>query len=60
LIGESPHGVRLLGTLPAQLPPLAVPDFAPDTMRLLAPGGLAIALLGLVEALSIYGDVFNN
>ncbi len=47
------HGVRLLGSLPAQLPPLSAPDFSLDTLRLLAPGALAIALLGLIEALSI-------
>ncbi|MEZ4526560.1 MAG: SulP family inorganic anion transporter [Desulfobacterales bacterium] len=47
------NGVRLLGKLPAQLPPLSAPDFSPDTLRLLAPGALAIALLGLIEALSI-------
>lgn len=47
------HGVRLLGQLPRQLPPLSSPDFTFDTMRTLAPGALAIALLGLIEALSI-------
>jgi sulfate permease, SulP family len=47
------HGVRLLGSLPARLPPLSSPDFSLDTIRLLAPGALAIALLGLIEALSI-------
>jgi SulP family sulfate permease len=47
------NGVRLLGKLPASLPPLSSPDFNLDTIRLLAPGALAIALLGLLEALSI-------
>jgi len=47
------HGVRLLGKLPARLPPLSAPDFTLDTLRLLAPGALAVSLLGLIEALSI-------
>ena len=52
-LGGESNGVRLLGSLPAQLPPLSSPDFTMDTIRLLAPGALAIALLGLIEALSI-------
>jgi SulP family sulfate permease len=52
LDGEA-HGVRLLGKLAGRLPPLSLPDFTLDTIRLLAPGALAIALLGLMEALSI-------
>jgi SulP family sulfate permease len=47
------HGVRLLGQIPGRLPPLSSPDFSLDTIRMLAPGALAIALLGLIEALSI-------
>ena len=47
------HGVRLLGRLPGHLPPLSRPGFSLDTIRVLAPGALAIALLGLLEALSI-------
>lgn len=50
--GEA-HGVRLLGKLSGRLPPLSSPDFSLDTIRVLAPGALAIALLGLMEALSI-------
>ncbi|MFH1984254.1 MAG: SulP family inorganic anion transporter [Pseudomonadota bacterium] len=50
--GEA-HGVRLLGSLPGKLPPPSSPDFTMDTIRVLAPGALAIALMGLMEALSI-------
>jgi SulP family sulfate permease len=48
------HGVAVVGVIPSGLPPLSWPTletmhhFAP-----LAPGALAIALLGLVEAMSI-------
>ncbi|MBA3009142.1 MAG: SulP family inorganic anion transporter [Proteobacteria bacterium] len=47
------HGVRLLGPLPGHLPPFSRPDLAFDTIRMLGPGALAIALLGLIEASSI-------
>jgi SulP family sulfate permease len=39
--------------MPAHLPPLSLPDFSFDIIRELAPKGLAVALLGLIEALSI-------
>jgi SulP family sulfate permease len=47
------HGVRFLGELNGQLPPISAPDFTLDTLRLMAPGALAVAFLGLIEALSI-------
>ena len=53
LMGGSDHGVTLIGRMPARLPPPSLPDFSPDTIRLLAPKALAVALLGLIEALSI-------
>jgi SulP family sulfate permease len=51
------HGVRLVGSLPAHLPPLSAPDLSTAAVRNLAPGALAIALLGLVEAVSIARSV---
>ena len=51
------HGVRLLGELPGRLPPLSSPDFTLDTLRMMAPGALAVAFLGLIEALSIARSV---
>ncbi len=53
LINGSQHGVSLVGRMPARLPPLSLPDFTFETIRELAPKALAVALLGLVEALSI-------
>lgn len=47
------HGVRLVGELPAQLPPISLPDFTFATLRNLTPDALAIAMLGLIEAVSI-------
>jgi SulP family sulfate permease len=47
------HGVRLVGSLPAHLPPLSVPDLSTANIRDLAPAALAVAMLGLAEAVSI-------
>ncbi|NYS78278.1 MULTISPECIES: SulP family inorganic anion transporter [Halomonadaceae] len=47
------HGVNLVGALPGSLPPLTLPDLSPDNLRQLSSGAFAIALLGLIEALSI-------
>ena len=53
LINGSQHGISLVGQMPARLPPLSMPDFSLATIRELAPKALAVALLGLIEALSI-------
>ncbi len=53
LIGGERHGVHLVGSLPAHLPPLSSPDFSLATIRQLGPGALAVAMLGLIEAVSI-------
>ncbi len=51
--GGEDHGVRLVGSLPASLPPLSAPDITTRSLRLLSPGAMAVAMLGLVEAVSI-------
>ncbi len=56
LNGEA-HGVHLVGEIPAHLPPLSSPDFSIATIRQLAPEALAVALLGLIEAVSIARSV---
>jgi SulP family sulfate permease len=53
LVDGRQHGVLLLGSLPAHLPPLSGPDFSLATFRQLAPGALAVGMLGLIEAVSI-------
>jgi SulP family sulfate permease len=53
ILGGESHGVQLMGRLPAHLPPLSLPGFSGDTLRELAPKALAVALLGLIQALSI-------
>ncbi|MBE9563232.1 MAG: SulP family inorganic anion transporter, partial [Proteobacteria bacterium] len=46
-------GIKLVGEIPAQLPPLTIPDFSFATIKMLAPEAFVIALLGLIEAVSI-------
>jgi len=52
LQGEQ-HGVKFIGEIPAKLPPLSMPDFSFQMLRALAPEAFAVALLGLIEAVSI-------
>jgi SulP family sulfate permease len=53
LLNGDQHGIHLVGRMPARFPPPSLPDFSPETIRVLAPKALAVALLGLIEALSI-------
>jgi len=52
-LGQFTDGIKLVGQIPAQLPPLSSPEFSFSTIRMLAPEAFAIALLGLIEAVSI-------
>jgi SulP family sulfate permease len=53
LLDAAQLGVPMVGALPGTLPPLSSPQFSPEVLRILAPGALAVAVLGLVEAVSI-------
>lgn len=53
VLNGAEHGVKLVGALPGTLPPLSIPDFEPSTLKTLVSGALAIAILGLIEAVSI-------
>lgn len=53
LLDGASHGVPLVGSLPGRLPPVSMPDLSLSVFRQLAPGALAVALLGLIEAVSI-------
>jgi len=57
LLNGNEHGVRLVGSLPGHLPPLSLPDLTTASLRQLAPTALAIAMLGLTEAVSIARSV---
>jgi sulfate permease, SulP family len=52
-LGKFTDGIKLVGEIPAHLPPLSSPEFSLTTIRLLAPEAFAVALLGLIEAVSI-------
>lgn len=53
LIDGRRMGVPMVGSLPAQLPPLSAPEFSLGLFRQLASGALALAMLGLIQAISI-------
>jgi SulP family sulfate permease len=57
ILKGSEHGVRLVGPLPAHLPPLSAPELTTAAVRQLAPAALAISMLGLMEAVSIARSV---
>jgi SulP family sulfate permease len=46
-------GVQVVGEIPAKLPMLRMPTFDADLMREFSSGALAIAVLGLLEAISM-------
>ncbi|MGD2057036.1 MAG: SulP family inorganic anion transporter, partial [Gammaproteobacteria bacterium] len=50
---SSTDSIRLVGEIPAHLPPLSHPEFSFETVKQLAPEAFAVALLGLIEAVSI-------
>jgi len=45
--------IAFIGEIPAHLPPVSAPEFSLKTLKALAPDAFAIALLGLIEAVSI-------
>ncbi len=60
LLGAEENSIRLIGKIPSQLPPLSVPDFSLDKIRMLAPQAFAVALLGLIEAVSISRSIASK
>lgn len=53
-------GVKLIGDIPRSLPPISVPSLDPSNIKILFTPALAIAILGIVEALSIAKSVANS
>lgn len=51
--GTGESGLRLVGAVPATLPPLSAPDFSFATLTQLGPAALAVTLFALTEAVSI-------
>jgi sulfate permease, SulP family len=56
-LGSEAHHIKLVGALPSQLPPISFPELSLENIKLLVPSALAIAMLGLVEAVSIARSV---
>jgi SulP family sulfate permease len=55
------HGVAVVGVIPGELPPFHPPDLASlEVAGDLAPAAVAIALLGLVEAVSIAKSIADQ
>jgi len=57
LLKDTAEGIILIGEIPGHLPPLSSPDFSLETIKALAPEAFAVALLGLIEAVSISRSV---
>jgi SulP family sulfate permease len=57
LLGADAHHIKLVGELPRSLPSFSMPDFSFSAIKQLGSGALAVALLGLVEAVSIARSV---
>lgn len=58
--GGSKVGIGLIGELPAQLPPFSVPDLSLKSLSALGSAAFALAMLGLVEAVSIARSVASR
>ena len=60
MVGGEDHGVRLVGKIPASLPPLSHPDLSISSFRELGSEAFAVALLGLIEAVSIARSIASK
>ncbi|HEY5718685.1 MAG TPA: SulP family inorganic anion transporter [Motiliproteus sp.] len=60
LLDAQAHGIQLVGAIPASLPPFGLPELNFTHLHELASGALALALLGLVEAVSIARSVASR
>lgn len=53
LLGGEAAGIAMVSAIPGHLPPLSMPDISFASIKMLAPEAFAVALLGLIEAVSI-------
>ncbi len=51
--GEAATGIKTVGSLPASLPPLSIPNFSLEALKQTAVPAMVITLLALTEAVSI-------
>lgn len=52
-LGFDTTGIKTIGSIPASLPPLSLPDFSMETILKLIPAAFAVTLLALTESVSI-------
>ncbi len=52
-LGLDSAGVKIVGAVPQGLPPLTLPSFSPDLIRLLLLPALLISIIGFVESISV-------
>jgi len=53
IFGHDVTGIRTVGALPAQLPPLTIPDLSINTLTKVAPTALATTILSLTLGISV-------
>ena len=59
-LGADQHAIALVGEIPGRLPPLSKPDFSYSTITKLASEAFAVAVLGLIEAVSISRSIASK
>ncbi|WP_339115072.1 sulfate permease [Thioclava sp. GXIMD2076] len=52
-LGLNAHGVAIVGSVPQSLPPLTLPDLAPELIGQLLLPALLISIIGFVESVSV-------
>ena len=52
-LGLDGRGVKIVGAVPQGLPPLTLPSYSPDLIRLLVLPALLISIIGFVESISV-------
>jgi len=57
--GAAGAGVRFVAAFPGSLPPISLPLVSFDTLQDLVPGAVAVAMLGLAEAVTISRSLAN-
>ena len=53
VLGGNAVGIETIGDVPSSLPPFSIPNFNFENMRMITGGAITLALIGLVEAVSI-------
>jgi len=59
-LGAQQHAIELVGEIPGRLPPLSKPDFSFSVITKLASEAFAVAMLGLIEAVSISRSIASK